>query len=76
MLEGLSLGSGVRYVGASYGDKANTIKVDGRTLVDAGVSYKYKDMTFQVNATTCLTRSISPPARMRSAATKAIAARS
>lgn len=51
MLEGLSLGSGVRYVGASYGDKANTIKVDGRTLVDAGVSYKYKDMTFQVNAT-------------------------
>ncbi|MDH7787114.1 iron complex outermembrane receptor protein [Ochrobactrum sp. 19YEA23] len=50
-LEGLSLGSGVRYVGSSYGDKANTVKVDGRTLVDAGVSYKYKDMTFQLNAT-------------------------
>lgn len=51
ILDGLSLGSGVRYVGSSYGDKANTVKVDGRTLVDAGLSYKYKDMTFKLNAT-------------------------
>lgn len=42
------------------------IKVDGRTS-SMLVSYKYKDMTFQVNATKLFDRSISPPARMRSA---------
>jgi iron complex outermembrane receptor protein len=38
-LEGLSIGGGVRYVGSSYGDAANTIKVPAYTLFDAAVSY-------------------------------------
>jgi iron complex outermembrane receptor protein len=40
-LEGLSLGSGVRFVGSSYADDANTIKVDGYTLRDAAVHYDF-----------------------------------
>lgn len=38
-LEGLSLGGGVRYVGSSYGDAANTIGIPSYTLFDAAVSY-------------------------------------
>lgn len=38
-LEGLTLGGGVRFVGSSYADNANTIKADGYTLVDAALRY-------------------------------------
>jgi iron complex outermembrane receptor protein len=38
-LEGLSLGGGVRYVGGSFGDAANTIEVPSYTLYDAAISY-------------------------------------
>lgn len=52
MLAGLSVGAGVRYVGNTYGDNRNTLKVDSHTLVDAGVSYTYdKHLTLSVNAT-------------------------
>jgi iron complex outermembrane receptor protein len=40
VLEGLNIGSGVRYVGSSFGDNANQIKVAGYTLVDAAISYE------------------------------------
>ncbi|CCV03115.1 ferrichrome outer membrane transporter (fragment) [Mesorhizobium metallidurans STM 2683] len=40
MLEGLSVGAGVRYIGASFGDNANTVNVPGYTLVDAALRYK------------------------------------
>lgn len=39
--EGLSLGGGVRFVGSSYGDDANTIKADGYTLIDAAIKYDF-----------------------------------
>lgn len=52
MLEGLSLGGGVRFVGSSFGDNANSIEVDGRTVFDAGMSYKMNEhATLSVNAT-------------------------
>ena len=52
LLEGLSLGGGVRFVGSSYGTNTNTIEVDGRTVFDAGASYKVTDnATLSVNAT-------------------------
>ncbi|WP_240905379.1 TonB-dependent siderophore receptor [Bordetella hinzii] len=51
-LAGLSIGAGVRYVGSTYGDNRNTLKIDSHTLVDAGLSYTYdKQLTFSVNAT-------------------------
>lgn len=51
-LAGLSLGAGLRYVGSTYGDNANTLEIAGRTLVDAGVSYAVdKHLTLSVNAT-------------------------
>ncbi|PRX08800.1 UNVERIFIED_ORG: iron complex outermembrane receptor protein [Martelella mediterranea] len=40
-LEGLSLGGGLRFVGSSYADDANTVKVDGYTLVDAALRYDF-----------------------------------
>jgi iron complex outermembrane recepter protein len=40
-LEGLSLGGGVRFVGSSYADDANTVKADGYTLVDAALRYDF-----------------------------------
>jgi iron complex outermembrane receptor protein len=39
MLDGFTLGSGLRFVGSSYADDANTIETDGYTLVDASASY-------------------------------------
>ncbi|SFT57233.1 TonB-dependent siderophore receptor [Mesorhizobium sp. YR577] len=49
-LEGLGLGAGVRYVGSSYGDDANTFKVPGATLVDAAVRYDWNSVRLQLNA--------------------------
>ncbi|WP_312793928.1 TonB-dependent siderophore receptor [Tianweitania sp.] len=38
-LTGLSLGGGVRFVGSSYADRANTLKVPDVTLADARIGY-------------------------------------
>jgi iron complex outermembrane receptor protein len=55
---GLGLGAGVRYVGKSYGDAANTITITPYTLYDAAISYDFayrspslKGLTAQLNAT-------------------------
>ncbi len=55
---GLGLGAGVRYVGESYGDSANTIRIPNYTLFDAALSYDFrylrpdmKGWTAQINAT-------------------------
>jgi iron complex outermembrane receptor protein len=59
-LEGLNLGAGVRYMGSTNGDAANTgeMKVPGYTLFDAAISYdfgnydaKMKGFQLAVNAT-------------------------
>lgn len=57
-LAGLGLGAGVRYVGESYGDSANTIRIDPYTLFDAAISYDFgyrrpdlKGLSAQINAT-------------------------
>lgn len=41
VLKGLMIGGGVRFVGSSYADNANTLKVDGYTLVDAALRYDF-----------------------------------
>ncbi|SHH12196.1 TonB-dependent siderophore receptor [Pollutimonas bauzanensis] len=38
-LNGLSVGAGVRYIGANYADSPATIRLPGNTLWDAGVHY-------------------------------------
>nr|USU30577.1 TonB-dependent siderophore receptor [Methylobacterium sp. OTU13CASTA1] len=60
-LLGLEIGGGVRYLGPSWGDAANTFKVPESVLVDATASYdlKYLDpslqgFSMQVNATNLL----------------------
>lgn len=37
--QGLSVAGGVRYLGSSWGDAANTFKVDSATLFDAAIRY-------------------------------------
>ncbi|AWH87936.1 TonB-dependent siderophore receptor [Limnobaculum parvum] len=52
-LEGLTIGSGVRYIGSTYGDKTNDkdLKVPAYTLWDAMVRYDInKEWQVQVNA--------------------------
>ncbi|WBV41573.1 TonB-dependent siderophore receptor [Pseudoroseomonas cervicalis] len=39
MLDGLALGAGLRIVGSSYGDDANTVRANGYTLVDLAARY-------------------------------------
>lgn len=49
-LAGFGLGAGVRYLGSSYGDPANTLKSDSQTLVDAIVHYDFKSWKIAINA--------------------------
>lgn len=50
-LAGFGGGSGVRYVGSTFGDTApNTLKVPDYTLVDAALHYNLGNFRFQVNA--------------------------
>jgi len=39
VLDGLAIGGGVRFVGSSFADDANTVKADGYVLADAALSY-------------------------------------
>jgi iron complex outermembrane receptor protein len=60
---GLGIGGGVRYVGESFGDNANTIRIPDYTLFDATISFdlKYlrpdlKGWSAQINATNLTNR--------------------
>jgi iron complex outermembrane recepter protein len=47
----LTIGGGVRYIGESFADNANTIKLDARTVMDAAISYQFiENATLQLNA--------------------------
>ncbi|GGD15465.1 TonB-dependent siderophore receptor [Aureimonas glaciei] len=55
--EGLGFGAGLRFVGESFGDDANTYKNDSRILVDASLSYdfgkanpRFEGVSAQINA--------------------------
>lgn len=50
-LAGLALGAGVRYVGSSYADKANTLKVPDVTLLDLKIGYKKDNWGVDLNVT-------------------------
>jgi len=50
ILRGFGFGGGVRYVGASFADQANTLIVPSRVLADVSVHYDYQNWRFAVNA--------------------------
>ncbi|MEP7456503.1 TonB-dependent siderophore receptor [Phyllobacterium sp. SB3] len=50
-LEGLALGAGVRYVGASYADAKNTLKVPDVALLDLKLGYKKDNWGVDLNVT-------------------------
>ncbi|WP_442967540.1 TonB-dependent siderophore receptor [Rhizobium sp. BR 362] len=53
----LTIGGGVRYIGQTYGDDANTVSVGGYTVFDAAVSYNVtKNVKLAVNATNLFDR--------------------
>ncbi|MRG57688.1 TonB-dependent siderophore receptor [Phyllobacterium sp. SYP-B3895] len=51
VLEGVAVGGGVRYVGSSYADAMNTLKVPDATLVDLKVGYKKDNWGVDLNVT-------------------------
>ncbi|WP_313192556.1 TonB-dependent siderophore receptor [Shinella zoogloeoides] len=57
MLEGASIGGGIRYVGDVYGNDANTFSVPSRTLFDVGASYRINEHAkLSLNATNLFDR--------------------
>lgn len=48
-LEGLGLGAGLRYLGQTYGDAANTIEAPAATLADAAVYYDLDRVRLALN---------------------------
>ena len=48
-LRGLGFGAGVRYVGFSYVDNENTLKVPAATVFDAGIRYTRDNFTVALN---------------------------
>lgn len=53
-LKGFGVGGGARYVGSTYGDSANTLRVPGYTLFDAMVHYDVDSWRLQLNASNLL----------------------
>ncbi|TLY72501.1 MAG: TonB-dependent receptor, partial [Gammaproteobacteria bacterium] len=49
-LAGLGGGVGVRYLGASFGDPANTLETGAETLLDALIHYNWRHWELAVNA--------------------------
>ena len=50
-LEGLELGAGVRYVGSTYADRENTLKVPDVALLDLKLGYKKDNWGVDLNVT-------------------------
>lgn len=50
VMKGLGLGAGVRYVGSTWGDRANTLYVPGYTLLDAALRYTRDSWLFSLTA--------------------------
>lgn len=50
-LDGVSIGGGIRYVGSSYADQENTLKVPDVTLFDARIGYDWGDWGIDLNVT-------------------------
>ncbi len=49
VLDGLGFGAGARYVGASYGDNVEDLKVPSYTVYDAMLSYDWQNLRLQLN---------------------------
>ncbi|ADE14913.1 TonB-dependent siderophore receptor [Nitrosococcus halophilus Nc 4] len=50
LLRGLGLGGGVRYTGSSFADTPNTFESPDFTMVDATISYDWRQFRFALNA--------------------------
>lgn len=49
--DGVNIGGGVRYIGSSWGDNENTLKVPAVTLVDASIGYEQDNWGVDLNVT-------------------------
>ena len=56
-LDGVSLGAGLRYIGQTWGDSANTRSVPGYTVADAALRYQFGRMEAAVNVTNLFDKS-------------------
>lgn len=72
---GLGAGFGVRYLGESYADEANDLRVDDAFLTDAAIHYEREGWRLGLNVSISSTRPMSRPATDRRHASTAKAAR-
>ncbi len=72
---GLGAGAGVRYIGPTFGDNFEDLKLPGYTLFDASIHYDWNNFRFQLNGSNLSTRPMSPRATARLRASTASAAR-
>lgn len=49
--DGITIGGGVRYLGSSWADNQNTLKVPAATLVDAKIGYERENWGVELNVT-------------------------
>jgi iron complex outermembrane receptor protein len=75
VLRGFGVGGGVRYVGASFANTANTLPVPSRVLGDAAVHYEWQNWRLALNVSN-LTDDTSRRVRRRKPASTATAAAS
>lgn len=55
-LDGLSLGTGVRYQGKSWADNENTLRVPSASVLDAAIRYTKNDWTASINVSNIFDR--------------------
>jgi len=48
-LAGLGLGAGARYIGPTFGDNLEALRLPGYTLFDASIHYDWNNVRFQLN---------------------------
>ena len=51
LVDGVSVGAGLRYQGKSWADEANTLRVPDALLADAGIRYEKNGLNVSVNVT-------------------------
>lgn len=65
MFNGVGLGVGARYLGSTFADASNTIKVPSATVFDASVHYDWKQARFSLNIQNLFDLEYEPSAYIR-----------
>ncbi|MFN4043880.1 TonB-dependent siderophore receptor [Limnobacter sp.] len=65
VLNGVGIGLGARYLGSTFADASNTLKVPNATVFDASIHYDWKQARFSLNIQNLFDREYEPSAYIR-----------